>query len=113
MKTKTYKCTACKETFTLTKDTDVAALREDITKHAFNHFCEEVNSTVLSTNYRADYTCVTCGAVFNVGKKGVFAMVTRINKHREVCDCAAVIPAEFITQAEIDAYQSLNVDAGE
>ena len=112
MKEKLYACTACKSVFKLTKDTNVATLREDITRHCFMHACHGEDATVRSTNYRADYTCITCGRVFNVGPKGEEAMVERINEHRNECECGAVIPAEFITQAEVDAYQNLNVDAG-
>ena len=113
MKTKTYVCSVCGQKFELTKDTDVAELREAITKHSFVHFTRGENAHILAEDYRANYTCIECGAVFNIGSKGAPALEERITEHRKVCNCPAIIPAEFVTQEEIDAYQSLNMDAGE
>jgi len=113
MKTKTYECSVCGKVFELAKDTDPAMLREEITKHCFDHACNGEVANVLAANYRANYTCVTCGKVVQVGKCGVDALMGRIQAHRKVCKCMMAVPAEFVTQAEVDNYQSVNMDSGE
>jgi DNA-directed RNA polymerase subunit RPC12/RpoP len=100
MKEKMYKCTVCEETFTFGKSDTAAMIRREITEHCWDHACDGENANVLATNYRANYTCITCGKVFNIGPKGIEAMQKRIDEHRKTCLCGAVIPNEFITEAE-------------
>lgn len=110
---KVYECSVCGEKFELSKDVDAASLRQEITMHCLAHAADGEVANVLATSYRANYTCVTCGKIVQVGSNGVDALMERIRAHRKECVCTMVIPAEFVTDEEVGAYQSVNMDAGE
>jgi len=97
---KEYRCTLCSTRFQLEEDTSPSELRESITRHCFNHACEGDNAAVVAVNYRADYTCITCGKVYRIGPNGDEALMERIEEHRKECPCGGLVPNEFVTEAE-------------
>ena len=109
---KDYECSVCGEKFELSKDVDAASLRQEITTHCLAHAFDGEEANVVATNYRANYTCITCCRVYNLGPNGAEALIERMLEHRKECPCAAVIPAEFVTEEEIDNYQAINMEAG-
>lgn len=105
---KEYRCTLCGTRFQLEEDTNPAELRAAITAHCWKHATEGDESAVVAVNYRADYTCISCGKVYRIGPNGDDALMERINEHRKECMTMGLIPAEFITDNERESW---NADA--